>query len=355
MVSDPLTDRLLGSQGDCRAADSLVFADNRRMLIACPSCATSYDVDLASLGPQGRSVRCTRCRAVWHAAPSRAEKLRAAAEALAPERAIAQPPAQDLADAGEAAAAREYAAGFEAAADRPLGAAGWSERPDSAVTAVDASFATAASEAAEVESPPIAPVDLDEGRPPIDIGAGYFGGYDAERGTDVETAAAQRLRRSRGGRSKRRPLRWPLSHLQSGILALVLLDCILVGWRSDVVRALPQTASFYATIGLPVNLRGLAFDGVATRTEQRDGVPILVVQGNIVNTSGRVVDVPHLKFLLRNAVRQEIYSWTAVPTRTMLSAGESVSFRTRLASPPLDGRDVVVRFVSRRDFIAATP
>ena len=41
-------------------------------------------------------------------------------------------------------------------------------------------------------------------------------------------------------------LRWPLSRLQTGILALALLDTILVGWRSDVVRALPQTASFYS-------------------------------------------------------------------------------------------------------------
>src|SRR6516165_5502878 len=37
------------------------------MLIVCPNCATSYQVDIASLGSTGRSVRCVRCRNVWFA------------------------------------------------------------------------------------------------------------------------------------------------------------------------------------------------------------------------------------------------------------------------------------------------
>jgi hypothetical protein len=32
-----------------------------------------------------------------------------------------------------------------------------------------------------------------------------------------------------------------------------------IGWRTDVVRVVPQTASLYAAIGLRVNLRGLSF------------------------------------------------------------------------------------------------
>ena len=37
------------------------------MPIVCPSCATSYDVEPASLLPKGRPVRCLRCRTVRHA------------------------------------------------------------------------------------------------------------------------------------------------------------------------------------------------------------------------------------------------------------------------------------------------
>ena len=64
-------------------------------------------------------------------------------------------------------------------------------------------------------------------------------------------------------------------------------------------------------------------------------------------------DVPRIKFILRNATHHEIYSWTAVPVRASLPPGEGVGFRTRLASPPADARDVVVRFVNRRDLVAA--
>jgi predicted Zn finger-like uncharacterized protein len=54
------------------------------MLIVCPSCATSYDLAPTSLSPNGRQVRCARCRTVWHAQMSHADKLLHAAAALAP-------------------------------------------------------------------------------------------------------------------------------------------------------------------------------------------------------------------------------------------------------------------------------
>src|SRR5262249_60914941 len=60
MVSDPLTDRLLGSSRQSYSIDS-------PMRIVCPSCQTSYEVSAASLGAEGRQVRCVRCKDVWHA------------------------------------------------------------------------------------------------------------------------------------------------------------------------------------------------------------------------------------------------------------------------------------------------
>lgn len=82
------------------------------MLTVCPSCATSYDIELASLQPNGRRVRCVRCRNVWHAEPSQADKLLAAADAIAPVR--------DMVDAAQSFAAETSSD----AADSPLTAAG---------------------------------------------------------------------------------------------------------------------------------------------------------------------------------------------------------------------------------------
>jgi predicted Zn finger-like uncharacterized protein len=308
------------------------------MLIVCPTCATSYDVELASLQPNGRQVRCVRCRTVWRAAPSHADKLLAAAEAIAPEARMAQAPAGDFAEepalqSVEQAADVTWAPPDELPAAEPAAAGIDADEPGATV---------------EVEAPSIAPVDLDAGQPPIEVEA--TAEADPEPLEDIETYAARHQKRG----FRRPSLHWPLSNLQSGILALLIVDAILVGWRNDVVRILPQTASFYSMLGLSVNLRGLALDDVATTTEQHEGVPILVVEGSVVNNTRRIVDVPRLKFVVRNSANEEVYSWTAVPPRATLPPGEAVAFSSRFASPPTDGRDVLVRFVTRHDIVAGT-
>jgi len=266
-----------------------------------------------------------------------------AAAALAPEPDVPPVAAEDAADSAADQLAGARLGSFQAAeAERSFAA------PETAFGA-DLAEPIEGGYSDEVEAPPIVPVDLDEARPRRADGRIRAHEPDDSAGAqDIESVAARRAHGMRGS------LHWPLSRLQSAILALALLDTILVGWRGDVVRALPQTASFYSLIGLPVNLRGLVFDNVATVTEQHEGVPILVVEGNVVNTTRKTEDVPRLKFVLRNAAQQEIYSWTSVPVRASLPPGEGVGFRTRLASPPAEARDVVVRFVNRRDLVAAS-
>jgi predicted Zn finger-like uncharacterized protein len=305
------------------------------MLIVCPSCATSYDVEMASLMPNGRQVRCVRCRTVWRAELSQANKLMAAAEAIAPAHEMAaagsfaeEPPPEQPSDGVAMEAPADFAEG-EAA---PIDAGGGPDEPASAV---------------EVEAPSIAPADPGE-QPPIEIEAEAAPVAAAEPIEDIETYAARHTKRGFGGLS----LRWPLSNLQNVILALLVIDAIVVGWRNDFVRVFPQTAPFYAKLGLPVNLRGVTLSDIATTTEQHDGVPILVVEGNIVNDTRRIIDVPRLKFVVRNGSGDEVYSWTAVAPSPSLPPGDAVAFRSRLASPPPDGRDVLVRFVTRRDIIS---
>jgi predicted Zn finger-like uncharacterized protein len=333
LVSNPLTVALLGSRQRWRASDS-------PMLIVCPNCATSYDVDVASLRPNGRKVRCVRCKEVWRAELSHADKLMAAAEALAPVRRAVEAMAEVTATDVGAEPAMEAAMAGVPLPHVQTQAEAWFDGP-----ADDPSFGK--DPFAQVDSPPIAPTDLD----------GAAGGVDPEAAAsakrllqDIETLAAQRY----PDRRLLDWLRWPLSAMQSVILVLLLLDAIVIGWRTDFVRLMPQTASFYAHLGLPVNLRGLEFDNLSTATEQHEGVPILVVEGEIVNETRKIIDVPRLRFAVRNAARQEIYSWTAVLPRTLLSPGDAVPFRTRLASPPPDAHDVLVRFLNRNDIYAGS-
>ena len=339
------------------------------MLIFCPSCATSYDADLASLQPNRPEARCPRCR---EAEPTRAERLLAAAAAIASDFDVARDATRsavpEAAPAAETADAALPDLVWPAHAVVELSAALAHGQPSTAlVTAAAAEAAPAAAEhgggseapghSVMVKSPlaplaiiaPITVVDLDAGGPLIDLDADYSVEPGDEPYQDIETYAPPRQRRHVRTKSRR----WPLSRLHSGILALLIADAVLVGWRSNVVRVLPQTASFYAMMGLGVNLRGLDFAGVATTTERHDGGPTLVVQGHIVNDTRRTLNVPRLKFAARNAVGDETYSWTIVPPRSKLPPGETVGFRTQVTAPPADVRDVLVRFVTRHDVIAA--
>ncbi|MBV1700166.1 MAG: zinc-ribbon domain-containing protein, partial [Hyphomicrobiales bacterium] len=113
------------------------------MLIICPSCATSYDVNLATLSPAGRQVRCSRCSTVWHAEWSQADKILAAAAAIAPHaEPAAVPPAAPVASADPAVPPPE------AAAPEPIGE----------TEAVPAEMADGGEHGA-VDSPPIVPDD----------------------------------------------------------------------------------------------------------------------------------------------------------------------------------------------------
>jgi hypothetical protein len=162
---------------------------------------------------------------------------------------------------------------------------------------------------------------------------------------DVESVAARRER------TRRRQARWRLP-MPIAIAALLLLSAGLIGLRKDIVRHAPQLASFYGAIGMPVNLRGMAFTGLKIGNEIHDGVPVLVVEGMITSVVSQPSDVPRLRFALHSATGAEVYSWTAPPSQSVLGPFESLPFRTRLASPPADGHDIQVRFFTRRDAVA---
>jgi len=268
------------------------------MHIVCPPCTTSYAIKLETLGEGGRSVRCSRCKEVW---------LARSEDAIEP---VAAEPA--MAEASRSAEQRQ--AGL---------AAKWNTVEDSETPVVD--------------SPSIAP-----GR----TSAGDWAAMardEAEEGAPRTSSFGRLFNRPPPGRPSR------FVNLMTASAAMGALLVALFVWRADVVRLLPQTAGFYRMVGLDVNLRGLLFKEVKVTTETVEGKQVLVVEGEIVGETRKTVELPRLRFSVRDAQGAEIYAWNTVLEKTTLSPGDHALFKSRLASPPAEGRSIDVRFFNKRD------
>jgi hypothetical protein len=68
-----------------------------------------------------------------------------------------------------------------------------------------------------------------------------------------------------------------------------------------------------------------------------------------VSVSNRPSEVPRLRFAARDAAGQEVYTWTAMPDRSVLVPGEKLEFRSRCVSPPDNAVDVMVRFINAQE------
>lgn len=284
------------------------------MHIICPHCTTSYAIQAATLGAAGRTVRCSRCKEVWLARPEDAVE----AVTSGPEMAEAGRPRDT-----DTAAEWDTLAREDDGVDTPM-----------------------------VDSPPIA------------------GDFPAERGfsSHIDEADWQTMARQDGldgedgggrhlpwfGRlwrrpGRHRPARRSVVKPTTACAAMGALVLALVIWRADVVRLLPQTGSFYRMVGLDVNLRGLLFKDVTITTEMVEGKPVLVIEGAIVGETRKAVDLPRLRFAVRDAQGAEIYAWNAVLEQTVLKPGDRALFKSRLASPPAEGRSIDIRFFNKRD------
>lgn len=286
------------------------------MHIVCPHCTTSYAIKLASLGANGRTVRCSRCKETWMAHPDDA-----IGEAAVPAMAAASQ-ADDQSDLAEQwnSYAKDDAAADTPVVESPSIASDW---PTEDAAAPEDEW-SAAARAAEEE---VVGVQHQS----------WFRDLFSRRGAKVSRPAQAVARRK--------------SHfgLPTACAAMGALVLALVIWRGDMVRLLPQTAAFYKMVGLEVNLRGLDFKDVKLSTETVDGKQVLVIEGVIVGQGKKPLDIPRLRFAVRDAQGAEIYAWNSVLEQTVLQPGERAFFRSRLASPPPEGRNIDVRFFNRRD------
>jgi predicted Zn finger-like uncharacterized protein len=285
------------------------------MHIVCPHCTTSFAIKLATLGAAGRNVRCARCKEIWLARPEDAVEMAPAVPAMAEAGGNAE---ADAAAEWEALAREEEAQNQDTpVVDSPPISADWPADGEGA-------------RGGEADWPSIAQADAE---------------------AHEEAVSTHRSRLASLFRLPRLPPipGAPRVSLPVACAAMGALAVALIVWRADVVRLLPQTATFYNMVGLDVNLRGLAFKDIKITNETVDGKQVLVIEGMIVGQTKKAVELPRLRFSVRDEQGAEIYAWNAVLEQPVLKPGETAYFKSRLASPPPEGRNIDVRFFNKRD------
>ena len=287
------------------------------MHIVCPHCTTSYAINLSTLGAAGRTVRCSRCKEVWLARPEDAIDMAAAVPAMAEASQSAGNAEADAAAEWEALARQDDSADHPVV-DSPSISADWPAEGEGTPPADDTDWPSVARE-------------------------------DAEGHEEAVSTHATRLARIFRLPALPRIPALPGFSLPTACAAMGALILAMIVWRAEMVRLLPQTAMFYRMIGLDVNLRGLAFKDIKITNEIVEGKPVLVIEGVITGETRKPVELPRLRFSVRDAQGAEIYAWNAVLEQAVLKPGERAFFKSRLASPPPEGRNIDIRFFNKRD------
>jgi predicted Zn finger-like uncharacterized protein len=267
------------------------------MRIECPSCAAGFEVSPSALEPSGRTVRCAACKTTW----------------------FASAPALVLADGA-----------IEIPAPAPAPVVSVEDREDhEALAAVGKKIEAEDAEIVTVEDAPS--LAMAEEVPPLPM---------PKRKTVAQFVPM----------AQKRERRFPL-----GLVAILLISVLTFGIvsRQSLVRAAPELATLYTAIGLPVNLRGLEFQNIRTKQEIQDGITVLAIEGEVENVANRAVELPRVRLSVLGENGIEIYSWTALLPRSILYPHERVPFKSRLASPPAAGKEIMVRFLTRGDLTAS--
>jgi predicted Zn finger-like uncharacterized protein len=357
-------------------------------VIICPACGTRYEI-AAAIPPEGRKVRCSKCSHIWQARPA----------PLAPSIPIVQPQRPQARPAP--APVNPAMRGFAGIPQAPQQERGFAPLPQEASFTSHEEAAVPPHEqerfAAPHEEPaPIAPqpesgfspsfaAEADNGQvdhvdAEFDAGDGFEadlashgdatmgGGAEGALSPEIAADAASSMftdwdtgvlaqppaateptanpdiviptatpPRPKSGRAI--AIGWALLLLLvAGVAGLVALA------PKTVVSMLPGATRLYAMLGMPVNLRGLALQGITYGWSKDGEETVLEVKGEIVNLTAAAMQIPIVVIALLDEKGTEISEWTTTAGEEPLAPGAHAPFTAEIASPPDTVRSLKVRF-----------
>jgi hypothetical protein len=109
----------------------------------------------------------------------------------------------------------------------------------------------------------------------------------------------------------------------------------VLAFRDIAAEALPGLAPFYRTIGLPVTVQPLIFEGIQYDWKLTEGKPTLVVRGAVYNRGHRKVKVPDFVVTIKDtdpALDRE-YSANLRTGGSKIRPDQRAEFQIELMSP----------------------
>lgn len=118
----------------------------------------------------------------------------------------------------------------------------------------------------------------------------------------------------------------------------------LVSFRQDIMTAFPGTTSLYRTIGFDIPHVGVDFADVRYRWATSGGAPMIEVTGQVVNVTGRTVQVPPVLVNVRDSGGGDAVRATASVQTKELAPRQSASFSLEFMSPPENVTQIELEF-----------
>lgn len=129
------------------------------------------------------------------------------------------------------------------------------------------------------------------------------------------------------------------------VLIVLVVGAGLVLGRNQLVAAWPPAAKLYEMARLPLDASGVGLK-IEARQRQRSeaGVPVLVVEGEIVNVSESPRIVPRVRVSLRDENGRELDVRRVAAAKLRLTPSQRTEFHLRIEEPPPAARRVTVGF-----------